>query len=113
LDEGALKEKLFHTNPMVIIGYIKALIDILANKRAQTLFEKYKLENRKDRTSYSGDYEEMLTQAEKNIRNLIKTQHQLKLSNDTLKAKLEEVEKSKVYLKRDYRYQEVRGMYNR
>jgi hypothetical protein len=50
----------------------------------------------------------MLTQAEGNIRNLIKVQHQLKLSNDTLKIKLQELEKSKSDLRRDYSYiQEV------
>ncbi len=47
----------------------------------------------------NNEYEDMLVHAESNIRCLIKTQHQMQLHTDSLKLKIEELEKVKSELK--------------
>jgi replicative DNA helicase len=86
-----------------LIGYIRTLIDVVANLRAGKHLHKYQTEIKKDKTGYIKDYEEMLVQSENNVRNLIKTQHQMKLLNETLKNKIEELDKSKNELKKENR----------
>jgi hypothetical protein len=90
-------------NPNIIMGYLKSLIDIIANNRANVYIHRYIVDFKKDKTKHNNDYEEMLIQSENNIRNLLKVQHQLKLSNDTLKTKLEDLEKSKCDLRKEYK----------
>ncbi len=88
-------------DPIVVLNYIRTLIEIVANQRAETYIEKMIHDLKKDKNSFSNIHEELLINAEANIRNLIKTHHQYKLQNDSLKAKIEELEKSKSDLKYD------------
>ncbi len=81
------------------MNYIKSLIEIIANHRAETYVEKVLHDLKRDKSSTYNNYEELLINAEANIRNLIKTQHQYKLQNDCLKAKIDEIEKSRNVLK--------------
>jgi hypothetical protein len=81
------------------LNYIKSLIEIIANHRAETYVEKVLHDLKRDKSSTYNNYEELLINAEANIRNLIKTQHQYKLQNDCLKAKIDEIEKSRNVLK--------------
>ena len=83
------------------MNYIKSLIDIIANQRAKYQVETYFSELSKDKTQYNNEYEELLIQAEANVRNLIKTQHQQKLHSDSLKFKIEELDKTRNELKKE------------
>ena len=90
------------------MNYIKSLIDVIANQRAKNQIESYFLDSSKDIAQYHNEYEELLIQAEANVRNLIKTQHQQKLHSDSLKSKIEELEKAKNEIKKENKYiQEV------
>jgi len=106
IDENKIKvekERLKKLNSFIIIEYIKTSIDILVDikvkNQIETFFNNYnaKLEG----TNFEA-YEDMLRKSESDIRNHIKIEHQMKIYSDSLKAKIEELEKSKAEYKKNY-----------
>lgn len=97
MDVTFQKEKLKKIGSYAILGYLKSMIDIIANNRANNIIERMITNG----SVSVNEYEEMLIQAEANVRLLIKTQHQLGLQVDNMKGKIEELEKRKSDLKRE------------
>ncbi len=73
------------------------MIDIIANHRANNYVERMMTNS----NSNLNEYEEMLVHAEGNIRCLIKSQHQMRLQTESLKGKIEDLEKMKFELKKE------------
>ena len=90
-------------NSFIIIEYIKTSIDILVNvivkNQIESFFSNY---NTKPDDSNVEAYEDLLRKSESDIRNHIKIEHQMKIYSDNLKAKIEELEKSKLESKKNY-----------
>ena len=90
-------------NSFIIIEYIKTSIDIVVDikvkNQIESFFNNY---NTKSEGSNVEAYEELLRKSESDIRNHIKIEHQMKIYSDNLKAKIEELEKSKSDYKKNY-----------
>lgn len=90
-------------NSFIIIEYVKTSIDILVDikvkKQIESFFNNY---NFKTENSNIEAYEDLLRKSEADIRNHIKIEHQMKIYSDNLKAKIEELEKSKAEYKINY-----------
>jgi hypothetical protein len=89
---------------VTIIKYIKDSIDCKITMLAEHKINEYnsKLMNE----NIQQDYESMLIKYEKDIRNHIKTEHQLKLYAESLQNNIDELEKEKneyLYDNKDYR----------
>jgi len=111
-DENSLekeRETLKALDPIQLIEYIKASIEILINLKVEEKIQAHK-ENKDDQQINMNnffnedeegvnEYERLLRQLEAEIRNHIKIEHQLKLHSDTLQARVEELEQIKEELK--------------
>jgi hypothetical protein len=94
LDEKLLRDKLKKLDSIIVLNYIRSLIEIIANHRAEIFLQQMMNDLKNNR--FSNDHEQLLINAEANIRNMIKMQHQYKLKNDSLKSKIEEFEKLRI-----------------
>ena len=75
------------------------------NKQAERIIEKLELDQiaedlnltqRSIRSNNPNDYEELLQKLEEDIRNHIKIQHQYRIYSDSLKQKIEELDKANI-----------------
>jgi len=90
-------------NSFIIIEYIKTSIDILVDIKVKNQIEAFFNNfHNKVEGSNAEAYEELLRKSESDIRNHIKIEHQMKIYSDNLKAKIEELEKSKADYKKNY-----------
>ena len=99
----AEKERLKKMNSFIIIEYIKTSIDILVDIKVKDKIEAFfnNYHNKLEGSNLEA-YEELLQKSESDIRNHIKIEHQMKIYSDNLKAKIEELEKSKGEYKKNY-----------
>jgi succinate dehydrogenase flavin-adding protein (antitoxin of CptAB toxin-antitoxin module) len=90
-------------NSFIIIEYIKTSIDILVDIKVKDKIEAFfnNYHNKLEGSNLEA-YEELLQKSESDIRNHIKIEHQMKIYSDNLKAKIEELEKSKGEYKKNY-----------
>ena len=77
----------------------------MVNEKVRRSIDEFKEEvnNKNLNLNQINEYEELLMQAEANNRAHIKIQHQLKLNSENLKYRIEELERSKSELKKNYK----------
>ena len=96
------KGKLENLNLNTIVEYIKASIDVIVQIKVeeQLIREREERNEESDNEYAAKKYETLLQKEEKEIRNYIRIEHQLKLHCEKLTNRIEEVERENEFLVR-------------